>query len=66
VPVRMIIRKKDSPLSQRQFLLGPESWIAAEVFVHPGVTIGEGSVIGARSVVTKDMPSWNDLCRSPL
>jgi len=33
-------------------------WLAADVFVHPGVTIGEGAVIGARSVVVKDMPAW--------
>jgi putative colanic acid biosynthesis acetyltransferase WcaF len=34
------------------------SWIATETFIHPGVIIGEGVVIGARSVVTKDLPSW--------
>lgn len=33
-------------------------WVAAEAFLHPGVTIEEGAVIGARSVVTKDMPAW--------
>ena len=26
--------------------------------MHPGVTIGNGAVIAARSVVTKDMPEW--------
>ena len=31
-------------------------WIGANVIVLPGVTIGEGSIIGAGSVVTKDIP----------
>ena len=38
--------------------VGDQAWIAAESFIHPGISIGEGAVIGARSVVTKDMPAW--------
>lgn len=38
--------------------IGNHAWIAAESFVHPGTNIGEGCVVGARSVVTKDMPAW--------
>lgn len=33
-----------------------EAWVASDVFVAPGVTIGRGAVIGARSSVFKDMP----------
>jgi len=51
-------RKRGFPLTTKPILIGAESWVAAEAFVHPGVKIGEGSVIGARSVVTKDMPAW--------
>lgn len=32
-------------------------WIGADVSILPGVTIGEGSVIGAKSTVTKDIPA---------
>ena len=45
------------PLEIRPISVGDNAWIAAEAFIFPGVTIGEGAVIGARSVVTKDMPA---------
>lgn len=32
-------------------------WIGAGVMIMPGVTIGENSIIGAGSVVTKDIPA---------
>jgi len=31
-------------------------WLGANSFIMPGVTIGEGAIIGASSVVTKDIP----------
>lgn len=50
--------KPGFPLVTNPIIVGDHAWIAAEAFVHPGVIIGEGCVIGARSVVIKDMPSW--------
>lgn len=32
------------------------AWIGANVFINPGVRIGKNSVVGANSVVTKDIP----------
>ena len=37
--------------------IGNNVWIGAQVCILPGVTIGDNSVIGAGSVVTKDIPS---------
>ena len=37
--------------------IGNDCWFGANVVVCPGVTIGDGVVIGAGSVVTKDIPS---------
>jgi maltose O-acetyltransferase len=37
--------------------IGDNVWLGGGVIVCPGVTIGENSVIGAGSVVTKDVPS---------
>jgi len=46
------------PLVTKPIVIMDHVWIAAEAFIHPGITIGEGAVIGARSVVIKDMPAW--------
>jgi len=37
--------------------IGRNCWLGAGVIVMPGVTIGDNTVIGAGSVVTKDIPS---------
>ena len=37
--------------------LGDNIWIGADVSIMPGVNIGEGSVIGAKSLVSKDIPA---------
>lgn len=50
--------KSGSPLVTKPIVIGDNAWVAAEVFIHPGVTIGNGCVIGARSVVVSDMPQW--------
>ena len=37
--------------------IGRNCWLGAGVIVLPGVTIGDNSVIGAGSVVTRDIPA---------
>lgn len=39
-------------------VIGDQAWICADVFVGPGVTIGTGTVVGARSSAFKDLPDW--------
>lgn len=34
-------------------------WLGEKVMVMPGVTIGEGAVVGAGSIVTKDIPPFS-------
>ncbi|MHC5005045.1 MAG: LbetaH domain-containing protein [Planctomycetota bacterium] len=45
--------------------IGRRCWIAADVFVAPGVTIGDGTVVGARSSVFRDLPEWTVAVGSP-
>ncbi len=39
-------------------VIGDGAWVCADVFISPGVSVGEGAVIGARSSVFEDMPAW--------
>jgi len=44
------------PLVTGPIVIGRNTWLGADVFVGPGVTIGELAVVGARSVVVGDLP----------
>lgn len=52
------IARRNSGLEYaRPITVGNDVWIGANVAVLPGVTIGDGCVIGAGSVVTRDIPA---------
>lgn len=46
------------PKTKGDVLIGNDVWIATEAIIMSGVTIGDGAVIGARAVVTKDVPPY--------
>ena len=46
------------PLFAAPITIESDVWICTEAFVGPGVTIGEGAVIGARAVVIRSQPRW--------
>lgn len=46
----------DFPIRARPIRIDDQAWLAADVFVAPGVTVGRGSVVGARSSVFSDLP----------
>lgn len=45
--------------------VGDNCWFGARVFVRQGVSIGNGVVVGANSVVTHDMPDGNVVAGCP-
>ena len=45
------------PLITAPVNVGDGAWVCAEVYVHPGVTIGTDAVAGVRAVVMHDVPA---------
>lgn len=49
----------DSLEGRERIAIGDDVWIGANATVLPGVTIGDCSVIGANSLVTRDIPEYS-------
>ena len=47
-----------APTTFKPTVIGNDVYIGHDAFILPGVKIGNGAVIGARAVVTKDVPSY--------
>lgn len=52
------MKVKELPLKYCNIHLGKGCYIGINVTIMPGVHIGEGAVIGACALVTKDVPAW--------
>ena len=46
-------------------IIGNDVWIGYDVLIMPGVTIGDGAIIAARSVVTTDVPPYTVIGGNP-
>lgn len=56
---------KEQGWESRPVKIGKDCWFGCGVTIIPGVTIGDGVVIGASSVVVKDIPSWTVAAGNP-
>jgi putative colanic acid biosynthesis acetyltransferase WcaF len=55
----------DLPLLKPPIVIGDQTWICADAFIGPGVTVGEGAVVGARAVVMKNVQPWTVVVGNP-
>lgn len=55
----------DLPYLKAPITLKKGCQIGMGSIIMPGVTVGEGAIVGARSVVTKDIPAWTIAAGSP-
>ena len=63
---RNFIENKDwSDVNSKPIKICNDAWIGMNVIVLKGVTIGEGAIVGAGSVVTKDVPAWSVVAGNP-
>lgn len=58
-------RRLGEPAPARPVKLGRNVWIGFESCILPGVTIGDGSIVGARSVVAQDVPPMTIVAGNP-
>ncbi|MES0488495.1 MAG: acyltransferase [Leptospirales bacterium] len=52
-------------LNEKAICIQDDAWIGAKSIILKGVTIGEGAIVGAGSVVTKDVPAWTIVAGNP-
>ncbi len=53
------------PLITAPITINDYAWVAADVFIGPGVAVGEGAVVGARSAVIKNVEPWAVIAGNP-
>lgn len=61
----MISPRKRIVYSKGPVVIGKNVWIGDKATICPNITIGDGAIIGANSVVTKDVPAFSIVVGSP-
>ncbi len=57
--------RPDLPLRKPPIEIQGQAWVCADAFIGPGVTVGEGAVVGARAVVMKNVEPWTVVTGNP-
>jgi len=54
-----------APIANGPIIIEQDAWLGTGAIVMPDVTIGEGAIVGAGSVVTEDVPPFTIVAGSP-
>ncbi len=53
------------PLLKPPITIGRGAWVCADAYVGPGLRVGDYAIVGARAVVTRDVPPWTIVAGNP-
>ena len=53
------------PLLRSSIDIGAQAWICADAFIGPNTSVGEGAIVGAASVITKEVGPWQIVAGNP-
>lgn len=59
------IVNNDIEIKKEKVIIGNDVWIGCDVVIMPGVNVGDGAVIGAGSIVTKDVAPYSIIVGNP-
>ena len=57
--------RENIPLQTAEVRIGEEAFVGARAFILPGITVGKRAIVGAGSVVTKDVPDGAIVAGNP-
>lgn len=57
---------KENNLNEKEIIIGDDVWIGFNSTIMKGVRIGRGSIVGANTIVTKDIPEYVVCVGSPM
>lgn len=63
--MKEITEKEKLPENDQDVIFEGDNWIGSNAIILKGVTVGKGSIIGAGSIVTKDVPPYSIVGGNP-
>lgn len=64
--IEEIPKNAGHPVGKGDIIIGNDVWIGLNTIILPGVKIGDGAVIGAGSVVTRDVQDYEIVAGNPI
>lgn len=58
-------RKTDRPLTKPPITINDDTWVCADAFIGPGVSVGQGAIVGARAVAMTNVTEFQIVAGNP-